>query len=154
MAKQPCARVAGSAGHQIEVTESTEIVESASCRVKLKTRKTTASGNQPDLEFDLSPNLQELTTPSTVQAQVFLQCKAVSGTIFKVSSRAQPGKSVTEIRASIGSKAEGSTDQIRARKDLSIFFPNEALAKKAARLLDQAIESCGGKEWPDEDHLP
>jgi hypothetical protein len=37
---------------------------------------------------------------------------------------------------------------------LSFFFSDEAKAKKAARSLDRAVRSCGGKEWPDEDDLP
>ena len=103
------------------------------------------------MEFTLSANLADLTTPASVQTQTFSQCKPIDGAVLKVMSRAAPGKMVQVTRRE--NKVEATQTESR-RGDLSFFFPNLAAAQRAARLMDQVVSSCGGKEWPDEDDLP
>lgn len=146
-----------SQNHEVEVEETTEIVDVSGCNLTVRTRKITTSGSdnsRRELEFTLYANLAELTTPASVQPQTFSQCKNVDGPVFKVMSRTEPGKPLRAVRHSSPSKpTENAEAQIR-RHDLSFFFPDEAKAKKAARALDRAVRGCGGKEWPDEDDLP
>jgi hypothetical protein len=143
--------------HELEIEEVTKIIDVSGCNMTVQTRKITTSGNaneRRELEFTLYTNLAELTTPASVQPQTFSQCKSVDGPVLKVMSRTEPGKSLRAVRRSSSPNTlENAETQIR-RNDLSLFFPDKAKAKKAARALDQAVRRCGGKEWPDEDDLP
>jgi len=137
---------------EVQVEESSQITEISGCTIILVTGKTTGFAAGPrHVEFTLSANLADLTTPASVQKQTFSQCKPIDGVVVKVMSRAAPGKTVHVTRRE--NKVEAKpTDSLRG--DLSFFFPNLAAAQRAARLLDQVVRSCGGKEWPDEDDLP
>jgi uncharacterized membrane protein len=148
-----------SQGHEDEVEEMTEIVDVSGCNLTVRTRKITTSKistpgtGQREVEFTIYANLADLTTPASVQPQTFVQCKSVDGPVLKVMSRTAPGKSLRAVRRSSPPNTSENAEQIR-RNDLSFFFSDEAKAKKAARALDRAVRSCGGKEWPDEDDLP
>ena len=149
-----------SQGRAVLIEEGTEITEVSGCKATFKTRKTSTS---PDgrrvLEFTMYVNLAELTTPPSVEPQAFAQCQATDGSVLRVVSQAQPGKKIRTIRRATSESANGSPnadqpEQEISRKDLSLFFPDAAAARKAARALDHAVKRCGGKEWPDEDDLP
>jgi hypothetical protein len=149
-----------SKGHDVRVEESSEITQITGCDLILKTRKTTTLPDGPrELEFTLYAHLADLTTPASVEPQSFSECKPATGAILKVMSRAQPGKRVRATRRSMAesangaSKAEQPETQI-ATGDLSFFFSDADMARKAARALDQALKVCGATEWPDEDDLP
>lgn len=149
-----------SKGHDVKVEEGSEITQITGCDLILKTRKTTTLPDGPrELEFTLYAHLADLTTPASVEPQSFSECKPATGAILKVMSRAQPGKTVRATRRLIsdpgsgGSKSE-QTETQTTRSDLSFFFSDPAIARNAARALDQALKVCGGKEWPDEDDLP
>jgi hypothetical protein len=143
-------------GHTIQVEESTEITKTDGCNLIVKTVKTTSPGEgKPQLRFIMHANLADLSTPASVEPQKFSQCKSDQGTLLKVMSRAQPGKSIPTSRSSTSQPSTGSEDQeAPARKDLSLFFSDAAIARRAARALDRAVAICGGKEWPDDDDLP
>jgi len=147
-------------GKSFKVEESTEIVEIKGCEATFKTRKrsTSADGVQ-QLEFTLFANLAELTTPVSVEPATSAECKSVSTPILRVASRAQPGKKVRATMQTISRPADGNqaSDEKPAattRNDVSFFFHDPAMAKRAARALDRAVKLCGGQEWPDEDDLP
>jgi hypothetical protein len=147
-------------GKESEIDENSEIVDTDRCKLVVKTVKTTRPDVSPDasstnreqsVEFTIHADLSELTTPVLVEPQKFAQCDAGAG-VLKVSSRSEPKQSMQVIRRSQADKpGEG---QKQTRKDLSLFFGDRKLAKKAADALDQAIRACGGEEWPDEDDLP
>jgi len=149
-----------SQGKDFEVDESTEIAEISGCKVIFKTRKTTISPEgRREVEFSLDADLADLTTPPSVDAQSFSQCKPVEGAVLKVMSRAQPGKAVRTTRQLIsgstsGPSKSGEVEAQPPRRDISLFFSDPVTARRAARALDQALKMCGGKEWPDEDDLP
>jgi hypothetical protein len=146
-------------GHTVQVEESTEIAEANGCNLVVKTVKTSSPGEgQRQLRFTMHANLADLSTPASVEPQNFSQCKPEQGTLLKVMSRAQPGKSIPTSRSSISQPSAGQTSsedqEAPARKDLSFFFSDAAIARRAARALDRAVAICGGKDWPDEDDLP
>jgi len=139
-------------GQQVQVEESSQITEIGACKIILVTGKTTGIPAGPgQVEFTLSANLADLTTPTSVQKQTFSQCKPLAGDVVKVMSRAAPGKTVHVTRRENKVEAK-QTDSLRG--DLSFFFPNLASARTAAQLLDRLVRGCGGTEWPDEDDLP
>ena len=141
----------------VRIEETTEISQTKGCHVIVQTRKTSTSGDERrEIQFTLDANLSDLTMPVSVEPQSFSQCKPIDGTVLKVMSRAEPGKSVRTTRRTIseGAVAKGNGDELKPRADLSFFFSDEVAARKAARLLDRAVKLCGGKEWPDEDDLP
>jgi hypothetical protein len=149
-----------SKGHDVKVEEGSEITQITGCDLILKTRKMTTLQDGPrELEFTLYAHLADLTTPASVEPQSFSECKPATGAILKVMSRAQPGKRVRATRRSMAesangaSKAEQPETQITTG-DLSFFFSDADMARKAARALDQALKVCGATEWPDEDDLP
>jgi hypothetical protein len=146
-------------GRSVEVEESTEIAEVDGCNLIVKTVKTSnPSDGRRERRFTFYANLGDLSTPASVEPLSFSQCKPVQGALVKVMSRAQPGKTVRTTRNSTSPPEGGqaSTDQQEtpARKDLSFFFSDTAIARRTARALDHAVTICGGKEWPDEDDLP
>lgn len=146
-------------GHTVQVEESTEIAEADGCNLVVKTVKTTSPGEgQLQLRFTMHVTLGDLSTPASVAPQNFSQCKPDQGTILKVMSRAQPGKSIPTWRSSTAQPSadqKGSVkQQAPVRRDLSFFFSDAAIAGRAARALDRAVATCGGKDWPDEDDFP
>lgn len=147
-------------GQVVQVEESTEIAEISGCKMIFKTRKRSNSEDGlQDLEFTLYANLAELTTPASVEAQTFAQCKPTGGAVLKVVSRVEPGKKLVVTRRKTSPQTTGNEEADEreakiARNDLSFFFTDSGAAKKAARALEQAVKLCGGKEWPDEDDLP
>lgn len=137
---------------EVQVEESSQITEISGCKIILVTAKTTNFATGPrHVEFTLSANLADLTTPAAVQTQTFSQCKPIDGAVVKLMSRAAPGKTVHVSRSENKADAK-QTESLRG--DLSFFFPNLAAAQRAGRTIDRMIQSCGGKEWPDEDDLP
>lgn len=147
-------------GRAVLVEEGTEITEVSGCKATFKTRKTSTSPEgRRVLEFTMYVNLAELTTPPSVEPQAFAQCQPTDGSVLRVVSQAQPGKKIRTTRRATSESANGipnadQPEQEISRKDLSLFFPDAAAARKAARALDHAVKRCGGKEWPDEDDLP
>lgn len=144
-------------GKDVEIEETSEVVETNKCELVVKTVKTIrAPGNpkdiQPVVQFMIHADLADLTTPILVETQRFAQCDSSGGAVLKVSSRSDPKKPVQVIRSSDATKNLESAKQ--TRRDLSLFFADPAAAKKAAHALDGAVKACGGKEWPDEDDLP
>lgn len=139
-------------GQQVEVDESSQISEISGCKITLVTGKTTDFASGPrQVEFTLSANLADLTTPAAVQTQAFAQCKPIGGVVVKLMSRAAPGKTVRVSRRENSANAN-PTESLRG--DLSFFFPDLAAAQRAARTLDRMVKTCGGNEWPDDDDLP
>ena len=137
-------------GRTVQVEENTEIGEANGCSVIVKTVKTSGSGKgRRQVQFTMRANLADLSTPASVESQSFSGCKPENGVLLKVMSRLQPGKSVPTSRSS-GSQPETAL----ARKDVSFFFSDAIIARRAARALDHAVAACGGTEWPDEDDLP
>ena len=137
-------------GHTVQVEENTGISEADGCNVIVKTVKTSGSGkDRQQMQFTMRANLADLSTPASVESQSFSGCKPENGVLVKVMSRVQPGKSIPTSRSST-SQAETAP----ARKDLSFFFSDAVIARRAARALDHAVAACGGTEWPDEDDLP
>jgi hypothetical protein len=144
-----------SGGHQMEVEETTQVLEASQCKLTLRTRKDSNSADSHrETDFTLYVDLADLTFPSTVQQQSFSGCKPAAGTVVKLMSRTQPGKSVRSTRRATSAKESGAAQMNSRRNDLSLFFADEVLARKAGRILDHAIKKCGGREWPDEDDLP
>jgi hypothetical protein len=149
-----------SGGEAVEVEESTEVTEINGCKMTFKTLKTSTSPDgRRGLEFTIYANLAELTTPASVAKQTFPHCQPSGGDVLKVMSQAEPGKKIRATRRATSRSAMGTSGSDEAeveiaRSDLSFFFADPIAAKKAARLLDQAVKLCGGKEWPDEDDLP
>jgi hypothetical protein len=149
-----------SQGQTVEVEEGTRVTDVDGCKFTFKTVKTTIShGDRQRLEFILYTDLADLTTPPSVQPQTFSHCKPVSGAVVKVMSRADVGKTVratrlSEPEPSKGNSTSGRIETETLRRDLSLFFPSAAAAAKAGRALGDAIQACGGKEWPDDDDLP
>lgn len=144
-------------GKDVEIEETSEVVEANKCELVVKTVKTTrAPGNpkdtQPVVQFLIHANLADLTTPVLVETQRFAQCDATGAAVLKVSSRSDPKKPVQVTRSSDAPKSLESAKQ--TRRDLSLFFADPAAAKNAAHALDGAVKACGGKEWPEEDDLP
>lgn len=149
-----------SKGHDVKVEEGSEITQITGCDLILKTRKMTTLQDGPrGLEFTLYAHLADLTTPASVEPQSFSECKPATGAILKVMSRAQPGKRVRATRRSMAESANGAGKAEQPETqittgDLSFFFSDADMARKAARALDQALKVCGATEWPDEDDLP
>jgi hypothetical protein len=137
-------------GHTVQVEESTEISEADGCHLIVSTVKTSdpGEGRQP-LRFTMHANLADLSTPASVEPQSFSGCKPGNGMLLKVMIRVQPGKSIPTSRSSTSQPSIAL-----ARKDLSFFFSDAVIARRAARALDRAVAVCGGTEWPDEDDLP
>jgi hypothetical protein len=149
-----------SQGQTVQVEEATRVTDVDGCKFTFKTVKTTLShGDRQRLEFILYTDLADLTTPPSIQPQTFSHCKPVSGTVVKVMSRADVGKTVRATRRSEPEPTKGNSTSSRIetntlRRDLSLFFPSSAAAAQAGRALGDAIQACGGKEWPDDDDLP
>ena len=146
-------------GHTVEIEEKTEIAEVDRCKLIVKTVKTTNPGaDGPELHFTLHANLTDLSTPASVVPLSFSHCQPMEGSLVRVMSRTQPGKIIRTAQNSTSQlrDAQPHTEQKEApgRKDLSFFFSDIAVARKAAGALDRAVALCGGKEWPDEDDLP
>lgn len=146
-------------GHTVQVKESTEVAETNGCNLVVKTVKTSSPGEgQRELRFTMHVNLADLSTPASTEPQNFSQCKPDHGMLLKVMSRAQPGRSIPTSRSSIAQPLAGQTipenQQAPPRKDLSFFFSDAFIARRAARALDRAVAICGGKDWPDEDDSP
>jgi hypothetical protein len=145
-------------GHSVQVEESTEITQADGCNLIVKTVKKSGPEEGKQLRFTMHANLADLSTPASIEPQNFSQCKPEHGTLVRVMSRTQPGKSIPTSRSSTSQPSAGQTsseDQTApARKDLSFFFSDVAIARRAARALDRVVAICGGKEWPDEDDLP
>jgi hypothetical protein len=145
--------------HSVEVEERTEIVEARGCSLVVKTIKTSNLRDGPQkLRFTFYADLADLSTPASVEPLNFSQCKPAQGALIKVKSRAQPGKNVRTTRgpdsAPGNSQTSSEQQETAAKKDLSFFFSDAAIARRTARALDHAVALCGGKEWPDEDDLP
>lgn len=146
-------------GHTVEVEEKTEIAEVDGCDLIVKTVKTTNPGpDGQELHFILHANLTDLSAPASVEPLSFSHCKPMEGSLVRVMSRTQPGKIIRTTQSSSSQPRDGQphTEQQKTpgRKDLSFFFSDSAVARRAARALDRAVALCGGKEWPDEDDLP
>ncbi len=146
-------------GHTVEIEEKTEIAQVDGCNMIVKTVKTTnAEADGRELHFTLHANLADLSTPASVEPLSFSHCKPMEGSLVKVMSRTQPGKIIGMAQNSTSQPRDGQahTEQkeMPGRKDLSFFFSDNAVARKAAGALDRAVALCGGKEWPDEDDLP
>jgi hypothetical protein len=168
---------------ETEIEETTEVIKRDGCKLVLKTRKVTratddqalgqppdgpkkSSGEppplvgqksdaQPEIEFTIYADLSQLTTPVLLEKQSFGQCEAGGAGVLRVSSRSAPGAALPVIRRSDKSGATGDGAAVKqTRRDLSLFFSARATAEKARRALERAVQSCGGKEWPDEDDLP
>ena len=146
-------------GHSVEVEEKTEITRMDGCMLIVKTVKTANPGaERRELQFTLYANLADLSTPASVEPLSFSQCKPAQGELVRVMSRTQPGKTFWTTQNSTSQPRDGQphTEQKETprRKDLSFFFSDSSVARKAAGALDRAVALCGGKEWPDEDDLP
>jgi len=160
-------------GRDVEIEETAEIVEKDGCKLVVRARKVTravkksltdhqsgdgkeqSAGEDQEIEFTLYADLSELTTPALLETQKFRQCEAGGAGVLKVSSRSQPGKTMQVIRRSETNGTSKEQPVVKqTRRDLSLFFSAPAAAEKARKALDRAVESCGGKEWPDEDDLP
>ena len=160
-------------GKDVEIEETAEIVERNGCKLVVTARKVTraakksltdrpsgdgkeqSSGETQEIEFTIYADFSELTTPVLVETQKFAQCEAVGTGVLKVSSRSEPGKTLQVIRRSEASGTSKEHPEVKqTRRDLSLFFSAPAAAEKARKALERAVESCGGKEWPDEDDLP
>jgi hypothetical protein len=136
-------------GRTAEVQENTEISEADGCNLIVRTVKTSGYGeDRRQLQFTVRASLADLTTPASVEPQTFSGCKPGNGVLLKVMSRVQPGKSIPTSRSSTA-----QAETAPARKDLSFFFSDAVIARRA-RALDHAVAACGGREWPDEDDLP
>ena len=144
---------------EIEIEETSEVVERDDCKIVLKTQKTThphesqkdSADSQQPIEFMIYADLSELTTPVLVEKQRFAQCDAGALDVIRVSSRTDPKQQIRVVRRSLTAREEGSK---QTRKDLSVFFAGDKAARRAADALERAVKACGGKEWPDEDDLP
>jgi len=137
-------------GRTVQVEENTEISEADGCNVIVKTVKTTGSGkDRRQVQFTMRANLADLSTPASVESQAFSGCKTENGVLLKVMSRVQPGKSIPTSRVSTS-----QPETAPPKKDLSFFFSDAVIARRAARALGHAVAACGGTEWPDEDDLP
>ena len=147
-------------GKEIEIEETTEVVERDRCKIVLKTTKTTHDKDSPKdsadsrqtIEFTINADLSALTTPVLVETQRFAQCDAGGSAVLKVSSRSDPKQPIRVVRRSPPATKEDGIKQ--TRRDLSLFFVDPKAAKRAADALERAVKACGGKEWPDEDDLP
>lgn len=143
-------------GRKVEVEESSEVVETSSCDITVTTAKKSKSGAR-DIRFTIWASLSDLTVPASVEPLNLAGCQPEHGPVIQVVSRTQPGKIVRTTRSPQGTRvADHSDEETMAlnRKNLTFFFPNTELAKKAAVALDRAVAVCGGEEWPDEDDLP
>ena len=144
---------------EIEIEETSEIIEKDRCKIILKTKKTTrpseshkdSAGSPGSTEFMIYADLSDLTTPVLTEKQRFAQCDAGALDVVKVSSHTDPKQPIRVVRRALTAKDGGSQ---QTRKDLSLFFADAKAAKRAADALERAIKACGGKEWPDEDDLP
>jgi hypothetical protein len=142
-------------GKDIQVEETSEVLERRGCGLVLRTRKVSRSSEgQKQLEFTVYADLKELTTPVLVEKQSFAQCHPVGSVVLKVSSRSQPGKALQLQRSETDSTAKAGQVEKQTRRDLSLFFADAGAANRAAKALDRAVTACGGNEWPDEDDLP
>lgn len=160
-------------GKDVEIEETAEIVEKDGCKLVVRARKVTrapkksltdhqsgddkeqSAGEDQEIEFTVYADLSELTTPALLETQKFRQCEAGGAGVLKVSSRSEPGKIMQVIRRSETNGTSKEHPEVKqTRRDLSLFFSAPAAAEKARKALDRAVESCGGKEWPDEDDLP
>ena len=171
-------------GKDIEIEETAEVIERDGCKLVVRVRKVTraahsqaagdpaagkksSSNRQPtdgqeqsgdrqqEIEFMVYADLSELTTPVLIEKQRFGQCQAGGDGVVKVTGRSEPGKAVQVIRKSPTNGAATEDKGVKQkRRDLSLFFSVPAAAEKARKALERAVESCGGKEWPDEDDLP
>jgi hypothetical protein len=146
-------------GHSVEVEEKTEIADVDGCNLIVKTVKATDPGaDGRELHFTLHANLADLSAPASVEPLTFSHCKPMEGSLVRVMSRTQPGKIIRTAQDSTsqprGGQPHTEQKETPGRKDLSFFFSDIAIARKAAGALDRAVALCGGKEWPDEDDLP
>jgi hypothetical protein len=148
-------------GKDVEIEETAEIVDRDGCKVVMTARKVTRAaagppaGGDQEIEFTVYADFSELTTPVLLETQKFGQCEAGGAGMLKVSSRSEPGKTMRVIRRSEANGTSKEHSEVKqTRRDLSLFFSTPAAAEKARKALERAVESCGGKEWPDEDDLP
>jgi len=142
---------------EVEVEESSEILEATGCSIIVKTVKK-AGPESEVLSFTLRANLLDLTTPASVEPLHLANCRPEAGTLVQLVSRAKPGKSIRTTRVASGTQPAANQPvpegEAPARRSLTFFFPNAELAQKAAKALNRAVAVCGGEEWPDEDDLP
>lgn len=148
-----------SRGQQVDIEESTELTELDGCHATFLTRKSSHfTSGQRDVQFKIHVDLADLTTPTSVAEQTFAQCSAEGGgKILKIISLAQPGKKLRTTRTAssqTGAETTKEPETELTRNDLSLFFSDPVAAKRTAKLLDRAIEICGGADWPDDDDLP
>jgi len=169
-------------GKESEIEETAEIFKRDGCKLVVRARKITrdlgdqAVGHpaeaekgaptdspsdrrkpvaQQEIEFTVYADLSELTTPVLLETQKFNQCEVAGERVLKVSSRAEPGKTIQVIRKlQADGSARDDPGAKQARRDLSLFFASPVAAERARKMLERAVQSCGGKEWPDEDDLP
>lgn len=146
-------------GKDSEIEEAAEVIQRDRCKLVFRARKATraagAQDTKQEIEFMLYTDLSELTTPVLLETQKFGQCEATGAPVLKVSSRSAPGKAIQVTRRShVNGEPTKDTDVQQTRRDLSLFFLRPAAAEKARKALERAVQSCGGKEWPDEDDLP
>ena len=137
-------------GHTVQVEERTEISEADGCHLIVSTVKTSGAGEGRQLlRFTMHADLADLSTPASAEPQSFSGCNPEKGVLLKVMSRVQPGKSIPTSRTSMSQPSAAP-----ARKDLSFYFSDAVIARRAAQALNRAVSVCGGTEWPDEDDLP
>lgn len=144
-------------GQDVDVNESSEIIETKDCAVVVTTVKKNSS-QAGYTRFTLRPNLKDLTTPTSVEPLKLSGCEPKTGALFQIVSRTKLGKTLRTTRISQTADTPANDPlgekEVPPRKALSFFFATPELAKKAARALDRAVAVCGGEEWPDEDDLP
>ena len=144
-------------GQDVDVDESSEIMETKGCAVVVTTVKRNRS-QAGYTRFTRRAHLKALTTPTSVEPLKLSGCEPKTGALFQIMSRAQFGKTLRTTRVSQTTDPPPNhpiaEEEVPPRKGLSFFFASPELAKKAARALDRAVAVCSGGEWPDEDDLP